>query len=146
MNEWISEWHGEGKKIDQIDFYECRADPELETSGFSDVGSWGLRFGVQVIVWYRNWKQTDRHAWQWCKGVWKFQVKYFVWAKHSCGKVIVLDTIITIEVVTKELVQLLNTIMSSSFKWEVNMCVCMQRICCEEHCGDGVSDGSDFLD
>ena len=56
-----------------------------------------------------------------------------------------LDTIITIEVVTTELVQLLNTIMSSSFKWEMNMSVCMQRTCCEEHYGDGVSDGSAFL-
>ena len=35
-----------------------------------------------------------------------------------------LDTNITIELVTKELVQILNTIMSSSYKWEVNMCVC----------------------
>ncbi len=31
-----------------------------------------------------------------------------------------LDTNITIELVTKELVQLLNTIMSSSFKWKLN--------------------------
>ena len=66
--------------------------------------------------------------------------------RHSCGKVIVLDTNITIELVTKEQIQLLNTIMSSSFKWEVNMCVCMQRTCCEEHYCDGVSDGSAFLD
>ena len=57
-----------------------------------------------------------------------------------------LDTNITIEVVTKELVQLLNTIMSSSFKWEMDMCVCMQRMCCEEHYGDGVSDSSAFLE
>ncbi len=35
-----------------------------------------------------------------------------------------LDTNITIELVTKEQIQLLNTIMSSSYKWEVNMCVC----------------------
>ena len=55
-----------------------------------------------------------------------------------------LDTNITIELVTKEQIQLLNTIMSSSFKWKVNMSVCMQRKCCEEHYGDGVSDGSDF--
>ena len=57
-----------------------------------------------------------------------------------------LDTIITIEVVTKELVQLLNTIMSSSFKWEMNMSVCTQRMCCEEHYCDGVSDGGAFLE
>ncbi len=30
----------------------------------------------------------------------------------------------TIELVTKEQIQLVNTIMSSSYKWEVNMCVC----------------------
>ena len=66
--------------------------------------------------------------------------------RHSCGKVIVLDTNITIELVTKEQIQLLNTIMSSSFKWEMNMSVCMQRTCCEEHYCDGVSDGSAFLD
>ncbi len=53
-----------------------------------------------------------------------------------------LDTNITIELVTKELVQILNTIMSSSYNWEVNMCVCVQRMCCEEHYCDGVSDGS----
>ena len=56
-----------------------------------------------------------------------------------------LDTIITIELVTKEQIQLLSTIMSSSFKWEMNMSVCMQRMCCEEHYCDGVSDGSAFL-
>ena len=57
-----------------------------------------------------------------------------------------LDTNITIELVTKEQIQLLNTIMSSSFKWEMNMSVCMQRTCCEEHYCDGVSDGSAFLE
>ena len=57
-----------------------------------------------------------------------------------------LDTNITIELVTMEQIQLLNTIMSSSFKWEINMSVRIQRTCCEEHCGDGVSDGSAFLD
>ncbi len=35
-----------------------------------------------------------------------------------------LDTNITIELVTKEQIQLLNTIMSSSYKWEMNMSVC----------------------
>jgi hypothetical protein len=54
----------------------------------------------------------------------------------------VLDTNITVELVTKEQIQLLNTIMSSSFKWEMNMSVCAQRTCCEEHYCDGVSDGS----
>ena len=57
-----------------------------------------------------------------------------------------LDTNITIELVTKEQIQLLNTIMSSSFKWEMNMSVSIQRMCCEEHYGDGVSDGSAFLE
>ena len=36
-------------------------------------------------------------------------------------KVFVLDTNITTELVTKELFQLLNTIMSSSYIWEVNI-------------------------
>ena len=81
-------------------------------------------------------------------GVSKFQTKCFCLSKsrHSCGKVILLDTNITIELVTKELVQILNTIMSSSYNWEVNMCVCVcvciQRTCCEEHYCDGVRDGS----
>ena len=57
-----------------------------------------------------------------------------------------LDTNIAVEFVTKELVQLRNTIMSSSFKWEMNMSVSIQRMCCEEHYGDGVSDGSAFLE
>ncbi len=58
-----------------------------------------------------------------------------------------LDTNITIELVTKELVKLLNTSMSRSFEWEMNMCVCMRRTCCKEHYCDGVSDGSDpFLE
>ena len=53
-----------------------------------------------------------------------------------------LDTQITIEVVTKERIQLVNTIMSSSWKMEMNMCVCVQRKCFAEHYGDGVRDGS----
>ena len=57
-----------------------------------------------------------------------------------------LDTNITIELVTKEQIQLLNTIMSSSFKWEMNMSVRIERTCCEEHYCDGVSDGSAFLE
>ncbi len=56
-----------------------------------------------------------------------------------------LDTDITIEVVTKELVQFLNTIMSSSFKGEMNMSVCIQRTCSEEHYCDGALDSSAFL-
>ena len=54
-----------------------------------------------------------------------------------------LDTQITIEVVTKERIQLVNTIMSSSWKWKVDMCVRVQRKCCAEHYGDGVCDGSE---
>ncbi len=54
------------------------------------------------------------------EGVSKFQTKCFDRARHSCGKVIVSDIIITVELVTKEMVQLLNTIMSSSFKWKLN--------------------------
>ena len=54
-----------------------------------------------------------------------------------------LDTNITIEVVTKELVQLVNTIMSSSWKWKVSMRECVQRMCFAEHYGDGVRDSSD---
>ena len=53
----------------------------------------------------------------------------------------VLDTIITIELVTKELIQLLNTSMSSSFKWGMNM-----SVCCEEHYYGGLSDGCAFLE
>ena len=54
-----------------------------------------------------------------------------------------LDTNITIEVVTKELIQLVNTIMSSSWKWKVSISVCVQRMCFAEHYGDGVGDSSD---
>ncbi len=55
-----------------------------------------------------------------------------------------LDTNITIELVTKELVQILNTIMSISYDWggSEHVCVQMQRTCCEEHYCDGVHDGS----
>ena len=54
-----------------------------------------------------------------------------------------LDTNITIEVVTKELIQLVSTIMSSSWRMEMSMSVCIQRMCFEKRYGDGVRDGSE---